>query len=335
MAMQITRRPWILASSVALVGAGMIAVNPPAPSRPDVHVRPVTLTAVDDPLTALDDVLQAASANATALNDEFAAAPLPALQQFVANLIGFADNYPGDAATIATEIADHLQNLTSLLDPSASGFLYNALADSSDYQVLYQYAESPLSGVALGEAETVLNPLLALNDSYQDIVSDLGGATPDTTAAFNDVLDIPANILDALLNGQFLDGTVPEIDLSSLVTALGVAPYYSVSGPVLQLGGLLSPGGGSFLDALSYEGGYFPPCTPPECFGEEFVAPGNQIGLFGALETLSQDVATALGWSGTGNPLDVVSDLPSAAGSLATEFNTLTTDFLATLAGTL
>ena len=72
--MQITRRPWILASSVALVGAGMIAVNPPAPSRPDVHVRPVTLTAVDDPLTALDDVLQAASANATALNDEFAAA---------------------------------------------------------------------------------------------------------------------------------------------------------------------------------------------------------------------------------------------------------------------
>jgi hypothetical protein len=330
MAMRIPTRLCIVAG-VALAGASFIAVTPGAPHIPDVQVHQVALTAVDDPLTALEDVLSTSSTNATALYDDFAAAPFPALQQFVANLIGYADNYPADATTISTEITAHVNDLQSLLDPSAGGLLYNALSGISDYQALYQFAESPLSGVILGEAETVLNPLLALNDSYQDIVNDLGGTTPDTTAAFNEVLDIPANILDADLNGQFLDGTIPEVDLSSLVTDLGVAPYYSVGDPVLPLGGLLSPGGGSFLDALSYEVGYFPPCTPPVCFGEEQLSPGSQIGLLGSLETLSQDVAQALGWSGTGNPLDAVPDLSTSAGSVATEFNTLTAELLANL----
>ena len=319
--------PSCIFAGVALAGAGVIAVTPVAQHIPEVQVHQVAPTAIDDPLTALDDVLQTASTNATALYDDFAAAPSPALQQFIQNLIDYADNYPADSATISTEIAAHLNSLTSLLDPSAGGLLYNAVTGLSDYQALYQFAESPLSGVALGEVEMVLNPLLALNDSYQDIASDLTGATPDTTGALDEVLDIPANILDAYLNGQFLDGSIPEIDLNSLVTALGVAPYYSVDGPVLLLGGLLSPAGGPFLDALSYQVGYFPPCSPTSCFAEEQLSLGSQIGLLGGLETLSQDVAQALGWSGTGNPLDAAPDLSISAASSATEFNALTTKF--------
>ncbi len=67
------------------------------------------------------------------------------------------------------------------------------------------------------------------------------------------------------------------------------------------------------------------------CFAEEQLSLGSQVGLLGALETLSQDVAQALGWSGTGNPLDAVPDLSISAASSATEFNTLTTEFLASL----
>ena len=314
--MQIAAHPWILASGIALAGAGVVAVMPDLPSLPGIHADPVALTAVDDPLTAFEDVLQTASTNATDLYDNFAAAPFPALQQFAENLIGYADNYPADASTIPTDITAHINAVESLLDPSANGLLYDALSGTPDFQALYQFAESPLSGVALGEAEMILNPLLALNDSYQNIVTDLGGATPDTTAAFNELLDIPANILDATLNGQFLDGTTPEIDLSSLVTELGVAPYYSVGGPELLLGGLLSPDGGSFLDALAYSVSYFPPCSDNVCFGEEQIGQGAQVGLLGALETLSQDVAEALGWSGPGNPFDAAADLSAAAGGL-------------------
>jgi hypothetical protein len=316
MAMQIAARPWILASSIATASAGVVAVVACTPLLSGIHAGPVALTAVDDPLTAFEDVLQTASTNATALYDDFAAAPFPALQQFVENLIGYADDYPADATTISTDVMAHINAVESLLDPSANGLLYDALKGIGEFQALYQFAESPLSGVALGEAEMILNPLLALNDSYQNIVTDLGGATPDTTAALNELLDIPANILDATLNGQFLDGATPEIDLSSLVTDLGAAPYYSVDGPELLLGGLLSPDGGSFLDALAYSVSYFPPCSDDVCFGEEQLGNGAQIGLLGALETLSQDVAEALGWAGPGNPFDAAADLSAAAGGL-------------------
>jgi hypothetical protein len=316
MAMQIAARPWILASTIALAGAGVVAGVPKMPPLLGIHADPVALTAVDDPLTAFEDVLQTASTNATALYDDFASAPFPALQQFEENLIGYADNYPADASTIPTDITAHVNAVESLLDPPANGLLYDALSGTPDFQALYEFAESPLSGVALGEAEMVLNPLLALDDSYQNIVTDLGGATPDTSAAFNELLDIPANILDATLNGQFLDGTTPEIDLSSLVTELGVAPYYSVNGPELELGGLLSPDGGSFLDALNFSVSYFPPCSGNVCFGEEQIGNATQIGLLGALQTLSQDVAEALGWSGPGNPFDAAADLSAAAGGL-------------------
>lgn len=340
MDVQHTARVLVL-TSVATAGAGAIVVTPAAPALLNgVESHAVTLTAVDDPITAFEDVLQTASANATALYDDFAAAPFPALQQFIVDLIGYAQNYPADTATIPTEIADHLKDVMALLDPAAGGLLYSALPGLEDDQMLYSFAESPVSGVVLGEVATILSPILALNDSYQDIVSDLSGAAPDTTAAFNEVVDIPANILDAALNGQFLDGTIPEIDLSPLVTALGpVAPYYSVTDPVLPLGGLLSPDGGSFLHSLAFEVGYFPPCLPSSCFVEEFLSLGTQVGPIGALEVLSQDVAQAIGWNGTGNPLEVVPDLTTLLGgdlsttltNLPTELSTLTTDILSGL----
>jgi hypothetical protein len=340
MAVQFAARSLFIAS-VAVLGAGVIVVTPAAPALLNVEAHAVTLTAVDDPITAFEDVLQTASANATTLYDDFAAAPFPALQQFITNVLADAQNYPADAATLSTDIGDHVKDLIALLDPSEGGFLYSALPGLQDYQLLYSFAESPVSGVVLGEVATVLSPILALNDSYQDIVSDLGGAAPDTTAAFNDLLNIPANVADAYLNGQFLDGTMPEINLSSLVTALGpAATGYSITDPVLPLGGLLSPGGGSFLDALAYGGGYFPPCPPGgPCSGESLISLGGQVGPIGALEVLSHDVAQALGGNAPGNPFEAVpdlstlfsGDLSTALANLPTEFSTLTTDLLTAL----
>jgi hypothetical protein len=326
-----------VASVVTLVGAGFIAISPVTLLLPNVEVPAVALTAVDDPLTAWEDVLQTASANATTLYDQWAADPFPVLHQVGENLTGYIDNFPTDAGEIATQIADNLQAaFTAAFDAGTTGPLYgiieSALPSLADYQSLYEFAASPVSGVLLGEVGTVLGPVLALKDSYQDFVSDLSGATPDTTAAVNDLLNIPANIADAYLNGQFLDGTSPEIDLSSLVSALGTAPYYSVDAE-LPLGGLLSTNAGSFFNALDLDVSYMPPCMPPICMSFESFQAGEAIGPIAALEALSQDVAQAITPTGTADSLPDLAtllsgDLSTALANLPTEFSTLTTDLV-------
>jgi hypothetical protein len=65
-------------ASVALVGAGVVAVMPmaaPPPGLPDVQTRAVKLVDASDPLTEWGTVLQTAEANATDISDHFSAAP--------------------------------------------------------------------------------------------------------------------------------------------------------------------------------------------------------------------------------------------------------------------
>ena len=322
-------------ASLVLASAGIIAVSSAISPLPHLEKPTVALIAVDDPLTAWEDVLQTASANATTLYDQWAADPFPALQQVGDNLAGYLANLPGDAGTISTQIVDDLQAaFAAAFEGSTNSFLADAIPALTNYQDLYDFAASPASGVLLGELGTVLSPILALNDSIQDIVSDLSGATPDLTAALDNLLDIPANIADAYLNGQFLDGTSPEIDLGSLISALGVAPYYSVDA-TLPLGGLLSTDGGSLLSALALSIGYAPPCSDDICFGEFSFQLGGAVGPLAALEVLAQDIAQAITPSSPAAADSLPdlsallgSDLSTALTNVSAEFTTLTTDLL-------
>jgi hypothetical protein len=71
--MQLVTRPWITAS-VALAGAGVVAVIPMAahpPGLPDVQTRAVKLMSGADPLTEWGDVLQTAEANAADISEHW------------------------------------------------------------------------------------------------------------------------------------------------------------------------------------------------------------------------------------------------------------------------
>src|SRR3984885_10757433 len=109
--MHLATRPWITAG-IALVGNSIVAVTPvaaPRPGLPDLQVRAVQLATAFDPITEWEDVFQTASTNATAIFDDWSAAPFPVLQQVIANQEGYFQDLlsnPADISTVLTDIQD-------------------------------------------------------------------------------------------------------------------------------------------------------------------------------------------------------------------------------------
>ena len=88
---------------------------------------------------------------------------------------------------------------------------------ASQIEPYINFSGSPLSGILWGSVGTTLGPLLQLNDDITAITTALSGATPDYTTAFNDLLDMPANVTNAFLNGY------GDINLDTLLTDFGIA----------------------------------------------------------------------------------------------------------------
>jgi hypothetical protein len=109
MVMELRLRPYATAG-VALVGAGAIAMAPLAPPMPDIKVAnpSVNLSAAVDPFTPWVDVLLNSEANITTLIDDWAAAPLPVLQQVIANQLRYFSELP-DFELIAGQIAHNFE----------------------------------------------------------------------------------------------------------------------------------------------------------------------------------------------------------------------------------
>lgn len=319
-------RPWIVAG-VALVGASAVAVTPiasPLPQLPDLQSRAVQLTADFDPFAAWQDVFNTASTNATTLWDNVSAAPAVALQQAIYDLVKGVSIDPQavmDAiAQPSTDISlspspltlsnDGLQTLITLVLPQYLPADF-PLTDAQLEPIL-SFLASPLSGVLMGALGPSISPLVAMFNSIDEISTDLSGATPDWNAALQDLVDMPANMLGGLLNGATLN-------LDSLLPSLADAGLLPASMDVTALsytfGGLLSPGttgndiagyiagitdgstpgiGGSIINGLGLTTGLM---------GFPMEVTGQGVGPLGALESLSQIIAEALGWDGTGNPL--------------------------------
>ncbi|MEZ0366584.1 outer membrane porin GjpA [Mycobacterium sp. pUA109] len=329
---QIAPRPWVTAG-VALAGASLIAVTPvTAAQLPDIQVPDIQLTAAGDfdPIGTWESVLQTASTNATDIWDHFSAAPFPVAQQVLANQIGYLEEFVKDPASIAnvpTEIFHNLQAafgapFEPFLPDNPADFIYPSLDSThapwfdifqqliptliTDENLqplvldLLSFSASPASGVLWGSIGTMLSPALQFGSDVTGIVDALSSSDPMT--ALQDLVDMPANITNAFLNGYGpvdlvpllaqLGITLPSIDIFGLDASLTSLP--------LDFGGLLSPGG-SLFDAIGVTASLLGADLP--------LFAGDPVGPIASMVELAQSIAMDIGWSGSGMPLDILSML--------------------------
>ncbi|BBY85732.1 outer membrane porin GjpA [Mycolicibacterium tokaiense] len=305
-----------LAAGVALVSAGAIAVSPVHPPvlRGEAVSPSVQLSAAIDPITPWLETFNDAEINFANLAAAWLEAPAPVLQQIIANQIGYLSQLP-DFPAIAEQIAQNTvaaiqapfaEDLSTLdsLHAIIYDLLLNGLPPIIDPVVpanltpLVEFSTTYLSGVLLGLVGPIINPVLALGGSLQSVVDNLTSSAPDIEAALNTVINTPAAMVDAFLNGG------QSIDITPLLNAVGVEsplPGLTFSAD-LVFGGLLSPGG-SIFNALTID------------LGDGSGPIGVGPGALGSLIGMAQQIAKALGWDGTGNPLAPPLDTPEPATS--------------------
>lgn len=306
--MELVTRSWSTAA-VALTVASVIAAAPvagPPPGLSDLETRAVQLTAGFDPLTTWQDVFQTASGNAMDIFNHFWAAPFPALQEELVNRVGYIGDVisnPADTGKVLEEFLDGLSTASAAhFAPfvpvgGATDTLYSSLdIGHQDYfEVVQQFANSalvgfsasPMSGILWGDIGTTLSPTLQYGADITGIVDALSGA--DLTTAFQELVDMPANILGASLNG------FGPVDLPSLLAPS--VPGLDATITSVNMGGLLSPGG-SLFNAL----GLSADATVGGTASSDFIA-GEPVGAIGSLVALEQAIAVSLGWDGVGNPI--------------------------------
>ncbi|HOB50879.1 MAG TPA: outer membrane porin GjpA [Mycobacterium sp.] len=247
----------LLIAGMAAVGAGAIAVAPVQPISQDLAALPqqvnslaVGLAASIDPITPWINTLQLAGENIVELFDFWASDPFPIIQQVVGNQFTYLSELP-DIGLILNQVVGNIGN--AIRAPFAAD-PENTLNDEHDsiwtllpvlvdipenLQPILDFTTTFLSGALIGVAGPVLAPLVQLGDSLSSIVGNLVGG--DLVAALNDLINIPANVVNAVLNG----GQV--LDLTPLVNLLGIEiPGTQINSIGFALGGLLSQGGSLF-----------------------------------------------------------------------------------------
>ncbi len=336
-------RPYATAG-LALVGAGMIAVAPVATPLPDTYVtRDVALTTGIDFTTAWTDAFTTAEANLdalqtastdaqTALSDAIAANPDWA-QTSLQELLGAVTFLSGDQKTFIDPLTAWTLGVqtpdSSIGEPGFTesyAFLFSILTNQAheleptlfpalpDYlPPIANFLASPLSGALIGELGPFVSPWVALINSIDAITSDLSGDTPDTTAALQELVNIPANMVNGFLNGATLDlnalvpavneaGLLPEgTSIANLSFALGGLLTPGEVGSPTSIDGLTAPavaGGGSILNSLGLGLSVTSPLTVT------FPWIGHGVGPFGALVGLEQVIAEVLSGTLTFGPSD-------------------------------
>lgn len=314
--MELRLRPYASAG-VALVGASAIAMAPVAPPLPDIKVTSpsVNLSADIDPFTPWLDVFENAETNLAGLIDDWAEAPFPVLQQVIVNQLGYFSELP-DFELIAGQIQANLEAAGgALLGPDLSTLgpvqqlVYGIILDGfpifgidpivpPDLKPLLEpilaFSTTYTSGILLGLVGPVIGPILALAANAGAIVANLTGENPDFEAALETLVDTPARMVNAFLNGG------ETLDLTPVLQALPIE-LTLLDSIGITFGGLLSPGGSIFgaLDIVALGGG--------------ITIPGQGPGAIGSFIDLTQAIARAIGWDGSGNPLEEEDDAPALA----------------------
>lgn len=331
-----------LTVGVALAAASVVAVNPLAvpasvPTPPAVSSAAVQLAANYNPLQPWMEAFQTASAGAQQIGDAFSEAPAALLQQILANQAGYLSEVlknPGSIGTVLGQMVGNVQAAFAAstllgIDASHNPFPSQESLDGwhsillqsipkllragtppqavTVIKELLNVLSSPISGIAMGLIGPAVSPVVAVVNSVHNIVSAL--VAGNFTAAMQGVINIPANIVGAVLNGANLnlDGLVPMLNQAGLLS-----PGTTLHNLNIQFGGLFSAGavgvdpvdggptsiGGSIFNSIGLT-----TTTDMMGFPLTLEIPGIGIGPMGALVAFSQIVAKAIGWSGTGNPL--------------------------------
>lgn len=355
-----TLRPFVTAG-IALVGAGMITVTPMAtPPLEAQVVHDVALTADIDFTGAWTDAfntaetnfaaLQAAMQDAnSALSDALSNADLSNLNfQELGAALTFLD---GDQKTFIDPLTEWTLNgagpdgdatvdathalLFPILTNQAGDIAPDLFPTIPDpIPEIVNFLASPLSGVLIGALGPSIAPMVALINSIEAISAALNGDTPDTTAALQELVNIPANMFNGLLNGATLNldalipavadaGLLPEgVSIDSLSFAFGglLTPGLVGADPTdLTTFGDAIPGGGSILNSLGLTLGI----TDPLELTLPFLAHG--VGPTGAMIGLEQVIAELLNGNLVFDPPDVP-DVDPGAGAAGDVFAGLLAD---------
>ncbi len=308
--MNISTRSYLTAG-VALLGAGVIAVTPVQPTlsaaaTPNqlshISFQSVELAATANPLTAILDVWNTSETAFSALVNQALSPPVPILQQVAANWLRYGSEVPDFSgiinsvvtnfqAAIHTPFAVDTSTLTGL-HPTIWSLLPSLITIPPALQPVLDFTTTYTSGALIGLVGPIIAPIIAFGNSLQAALTAL--TSGELVDAINEIINIPANMVNAFLNGGKVLDLTPVLKniLPSEVTSLGI-----------MLGGLLSPGGSLFnsLDIVANVG-----------FGP-IPVPGVPAGTIGSLMALGGAIAKAIGWSGTGNPLHPGIPVPGAA----------------------
>ncbi|ORV39608.1 hypothetical protein AWC02_19720 [Mycolicibacter engbaekii] len=201
-------RPWLI-TGVALLSAGAIASGPvtaPVPALAGPQSLAVQLTA------GWDDVWQTAEANATAIWNHFSAVPFPALQQVLANQIGYVHGvFDGSKSfgDIAQEVHTHLGALFGTPadgdTPASPGALFGPfLPAGGATDTLYQSLDDVVTGPGMiGSVMTHAALFTLLTDPaiLPDIAASLG-FDESMVPVLGSVLEFAASPLSGILIGQ-------------------------------------------------------------------------------------------------------------------------------------
>ena len=171
--------------------------------------------------------------------------------------------------------------------------LLPAILPAEQYEALkpvLDFTTSPFSGVLLSLIGPVIGPVVSLVNSAGAIIDALKAS--DFEGAISELINIPANFTNALLNGgQFLD-------LKPLLSAVGVALPDSIQSLGFNMGGLLSAGispvaptGNDPLATVMFDGLAF---TADLGVGSAITNPGLSVGPIGSLIGLGNYVADSI-----------------------------------------
>lgn len=282
-------RPY-LAAGVALAGATLIAVNPVAPSASGLQERAVQLASsaaagLPDPITEWINVIEAASTNLTQIGNEIAADPAPVLSQIITNQLAFSGALDTNLQSVAGALESFLSQglppaLQAMISSIQAGDISDAVNNFNGAVLLGLLpAVFPLQTILQIPGEMAQNLTNAIDtlpnvglqlllapvglwlgtsqawaDSTQAVVDAFNAG--QTTTALTDLLNMPATVTGALLNGYSTEFADYIGLLSSGESPSGSGLLYDLLVQVPQeiaqaLGASASTGAAAALDPAS------------------------------------------------------------------------------------
>jgi len=220
-----------LIASVAVVGAGLIALYPASPAPAiEQHAVQLASTGDVDVTTSWSSVLSEASTNVQTIGNEIAANPSPVLEQLIANQTAFSTELSTDFQTIGaglnTFLSQELPQALQAFDTSVAAGDYTDAVNNLNGAVLIGLLPvvQPLQDILTVPGEESQNltnvidqlPTIGLNltlspvgplDGTLQALADSSQAIEhaitagDYSTALTDLLNQPAFVTDALLNG--------------------------------------------------------------------------------------------------------------------------------------